>query len=375
MRRHSKRTVAVSLAGCDLGTSGVSVFADAILPRLGGLLASRGVGLVFLGTSRERKAASLDGAPGPVLPAVLDCAGASAAFTLLGATLLARALGAQLLYLPCANRRIAGVSVLPVVGTVHDLAQFHVASKYGHARQFYVQRVLTPLLAKLRAVTAVSEATALDIQLFAGIQRDRVRVVHNGITLGRVGRGIDARETPYLLYPARLEHPGKNHVRVVEAFAAARCRATHRLVFTGAEWGAGWRVRQAIAANRLEDRVEIAGFVSRDELAVRMAYADAVIAAGLLEGFGLPAAEALAFGRPIAASRTGSLPEVVGPLGVLFDPADERMMTAAFDRVVEDAALRARCRVEGPVRAKMFSWDRAASAIGDLLCEVLDEAA
>jgi glycosyltransferase involved in cell wall biosynthesis len=257
---------------------------------------------------------------------------------------------------------------------VHDLAQFHVAAKYGALRQLYVQRVVAPLLASLSAVTAVSQATADDVERHAGIGRDRIRVVPNGVTVGQAGHRRAGGE-PYLLYPARLEHPGKNHVRVLEAFARSRARATHRLVFTGADWGAGEKIRETIRALALEDRAEIAGFVSRDELATRMANADAVLVAGLFEGFGLPAAEALSLGRVVAASSTGSLPEVVGPLAALFDPLDVASMAEAFDRVVEDRALRARCRDEGPRYAAKFSWDRAAAAIGDTLCEVLRAAA
>jgi len=369
----NKRKVAVTLAGCDLGTSGVSVFVQALLPRLRDRLAQNGTSLLVLGTAREREAAGLANADGPMLPAALDRPAASAAFTLLGASGLARALGAKVLYLPCANRRIVGLRAIPTTGTVHDLAQFHVDAKYGSLRQIYVQKVLSPLLRALTVVTTVSQATADDVVRFAHVPEKRIRVVPNGVTLGRIeSRSVSA---PYLLYPARLEHPGKNHLRVLEAFARSRARATHRLVFSGAEWGAGPRIEEAIDALGLRDVVDMLGFVSRDELTARMANADAIIAAGLFEGFGLPAAEALALGRPVAASSTGSLPEVVGPLGALFNPTDVISMTAALDRVIEDRDLRARCLAEGPTRAERFSWDRAATAIASALEEVIDAAA
>ena len=371
--RDSKRRVAVTLAGCDLGTSGVSVFVQAIMPRLRDRLAEKATSLVVLGTAREREAAGLEDSEGPTLPAALDRPAASAAFTLLGASSLARVLGASVLYLPCANRRVVGLRAIPSVGTVHDLAQFHVSSKYGAVRQVYVRNVLSPLLRALSMVTAVSQATADDVVRFAQVPLERIRVVPNGVTLGRAESRVTSR--PYLLYPSRLEHPGKNHVRLLEAFARSRARATHRLVFSGAEWGAGPRIDEAIRALGLTDVVDLLGFISRDELTTRMANADAVIVAGLFEGFGLPAAEALALGRPVAASSTGSLPEVVGALGALFDPSDTASMAAALDRVVEDGELRARCLAEGPTYVERFSWDRAATAIATALEEVIDAAA
>jgi glycosyltransferase involved in cell wall biosynthesis len=134
-------------------------------------------------------------------------------------------------------------------------------------------------------------------------------------------------------------------------------------------------IKERTRALGLEDRVELAGFLSRDELTARMLRADAVLAAGLFEGFGLPAIEALALGRPIAGSSTGSLPEVMGGLGALFDPTDVASIAAALDRVIEDPELRARCRDAGPTHAARFSWDKTAAGIGDALCEVLDAAA
>jgi glycosyltransferase involved in cell wall biosynthesis len=371
--RESKRAVAVTLAGCDFGTSGVSVFVHAVVPRLRERLAQSGTSLLVIGTARERAAAGLEHAEGPTLPAAFDGAAASAAFTLLGASTLARALGAKVLYLPCANRRIVGLRAIPTAGTVHDLAQFHVDAKYGALRQIYVRNVLAPLLRALAVVTTVSQTTADDVVRFAHVPEARIRVVPNGVTLGKAESRNEAAR--YFIYPARLEHPGKNHVRVLEAFAQSRARATHRLVFSGADWGAGPRIDEAIAALGLGDVVDQLGFISRDELTTRMANADAVIAAGLFEGFGLPAAEALALGRPVAASSTGSLPEVVGPLGALFDPTDVASMAAAFDRVIEDGELRSRCLAEGPARADRFSWDRAASSIATALEEVIDAAA
>lgn len=370
------RAVAVSLAGCDFGNSGVSVFAHALLPRLIDVLRATGVRVIVLGTRRERVAAGLEGAAGPTLPASLDRPALSAAFALTVAAPLSRALGARLLYLPCANRRIVAIAGIPVAGTVHDLAQFYVDDKYGKVRQIYVRRFLVPLLRRLSVVTTVSRATADDVVRFAGVSPSRVRVIHNGVTLApRLGPVASQAARPYLFYPARLEHPGKNHLRLIQAFAASGARATHDLVLSGAEWGAGERIRETAASLGVTDRVRMVGFLEREAFQAMLEDADVVVAAGLREGFGLPAAEAMACGKVVAASNTGSLPEVVGPLAALFDPLDVASIAAALDRAATDSELRARCALEGPTRAALFSWDAAAVATGAALCEVLDAAA
>jgi glycosyltransferase involved in cell wall biosynthesis len=366
--------VAIGLAGCDFGNSGIGVFARALVPRLTERLETRGARALTIGSAREHESIGLPLERGTLIPEFLSQPAASAAFSLLGLPLVARALGADLLYLPAANRRVVALPLVRTVGTVHDLAQFHVPAKYGRARQVYIEHVLTPLLRQLCLLTTVSAATALDVVQYAGVPDNRIRVVPNGVTLGDPDPAFVPRARPYLLYPARLEHPGKNHERLLEAFAASRARTTHDLLLAGADWGARERILKSIERLGLQGRVELLGFVSRDRLVSLLRSADVVVAAGLMEGFGLQAAEALAVGAPIAASNTDSLPEVVGDLGALFDPSDVASMQAALDRIVTDESLRERCRTLGPLRAERFSWDRAADAITEALWEMVDGA-
>jgi len=84
---------------------------------------------------------------------------------------------------------------------------------------------------------------------------------------------------------------------------------------------------------------------------------------GLFEGFGLPALEALAAGRPVLASSTGALPEVVGDLAALCDPLDESAIEAAIEHALFDPALRARAATEGPRWARARDWQRTADGV------------
>ena len=52
------------------------------------------------------------------------------------------------------------------------------------------------------------------------------RVVYNGISLPPNTDASSPRSRPYVLYACRLEHPGKNHVRLLEAFARSSLRET-----------------------------------------------------------------------------------------------------------------------------------------------------
>jgi glycosyltransferase involved in cell wall biosynthesis len=74
------------------------------------------------------------------------------------------------------------------------------------------------------------------------------------------------------------------------------------------------------------------------------------------EPFGIVAIEAMAAGRPLVASSTGGLQDIVddGRTGFLVAPGDERQLSAAMSRLVEDAALRERMGAAGLKRVARF---------------------
>jgi glycosyltransferase involved in cell wall biosynthesis len=64
------------------------------------------------------------------------------------------------------------------------------------------------------------------------------------------------------------------------------------------------------------------------------------VSASLLEGFGLPLAEALACGTPVAATAVGSVAEVVGPGGILTAPHQPTALAQSITRLLDDPAYR-----------------------------------
>jgi glycosyltransferase involved in cell wall biosynthesis len=113
----------------------------------------------------------------------------------------------------------------------------------------------------------------------------------------------------------------------------------------------------------LRDRVTFTGFIPEGHLPALYQAATLLVLPSFDEGFGLPAVEAMACGLPVAASRRGSLPEVLGPAGLFFDPEDWGDMTAAVLALLGDPCLRERLGAEGRRRAGRFSWKAAADGV------------
>ena len=79
------------------------------------------------------------------------------------------------------------------------------------------------------------------------------------------------------------------------------------------------------------------------------------------EGFGLPAAEAMARGCPVVTTTGNALEEVVGDAGVLVPPDDVDATAAQIERLLDDDAARAELARLGRARVASQSWQRTAS--------------
>ncbi|MFO1274179.1 MAG: glycosyltransferase, partial [Rubrivivax sp.] len=74
-------------------------------------------------------------------------------------------------------------------------------------------------------------------------------------------------------------------------------------------------------------------------------------------------------GLPIACSDRGPMPEVLADGGVAFDPENPTSIAAAVERLLTDAALRARCAERAHALAQQYSWARCGRETWQFLLE------
>lgn len=291
---------------------------------------------------------------------------------------LARGMKLDVLHVP-SYRRLIRSAPCPTVGTIHDLAPFHVRGKYDIARMFYGRVVVKHLARRQREIIAVSHCTARDIERFFGIPQSRQHVIHNGIDHGRFSPGDAdaAREqlarshgltSPFCLYVSRLEHPGKNHVRLIEAFTAFKQSTglPWQLALGGGDWHGADAIKAAAAASPVADDIRFLGFVSDDALPGLYRAAQCMVYPSLFEGFGLPPVEAMACGTPVISSTRGALEEVVADAALTVDPESVPDITRALTSLATDPALASALRSKGLINAARFHWSRTAAAVADV---------
>jgi glycosyltransferase involved in cell wall biosynthesis len=280
----------------------------------------------------------------------------------------------DVLHIPSYRRIVWNPPAVQVV-TVHDCAAFAVAGKYDAARMFYGRHVVSRLARGAHTVMTVSQATADDVKRYFKIPESRV--IWNGIdhTLFRplppsqitaaLAQSFN-QTNPYFLYLARLEHPGKNHVRLIEAFekfVAANPTRQEDLLFGGADWHGAEEIHRRIAESPCRDRIRSLGFVCKPSLPVLYGGATAMVYPSLFEGFGLPPIEAMACGCPVVCSPRGSLQEVAGDAARMIDPEDVADITKGLEWVSVTAAGRTELIRHGIAHAARFNWESAARSV------------
>ena len=248
----------------------------------------------------------------------------------------------------------------PLVVTVHDMVPLLFPDTMTPWSRIYGRATMKRVLAAADIITVPSNDTANDLTRLTGFDSSRIRVVWNGVDpVFFAAPPPRVIEEPYILFVGTPE-PRKNLPRLIEAVSMLRGRGIDlRLVIAG---GGGWGgVKIAL------EGVQQVGRVSDQELLGLYAHASCLALPSLHEGFGLPAAEAMAAGTPVVAGARGALPEIVGNAGVLVDPYD----SGAIASGIEDAiANRDQLIAAGKERARQFSWTSAAEAMTAIYREI-----
>jgi glycosyltransferase involved in cell wall biosynthesis len=264
-----------------------------------------------------------------------------------------------------ANRRVCAFYPLPTVATVHDLANCRIPGKYSRSRMFYLKWIMPRFAKKAHRLVAVSGATKADMVRFWGCRAEDVAAIHVGTGAKRPPAGTGTRGSN-ILYISRLEHPGKNHVRLIEAYGRLpRALAeAHPLVLAGADWKDAETVKAAAAASPHADLVRFAGFVPEEDMERLWAETGFYVFPSLCEGFGSSLAEAMARGVPCACSGNGALAEVGGDAAVTFDPEDAGDIARGLLELLGEGEDARKARVErGKARAATFSYDAHARGL------------
>ncbi len=256
--------------------------------------------------------------------------------------------------------------------TVHDLTFLHYPETLtAESRRYYNQQIEWAVRRADHILTD-SYSSKNDIVQMLGVPPQQITVTYGGahprfrpLPASEVKTQLQRLGLPssYLLHVGTWE-PRKNLDRL--------CVAYQQLISTQPDapplllvGRAGWNfdaVRQRIEALNLpSDRLIWRSDIADDDLPVVYNGAYCTVTPSLYEGFGLPALEGMSCGCVPLVSNRSSLPEIVGEVGITFNPETTEDIAAALLRILTDETLRQEKRTASIARAGQFSWDQCAA--------------
>jgi glycosyltransferase involved in cell wall biosynthesis len=284
---------------------------------------------------------------------------------------------AELVY--CTSESYVPTRRAKSVVTLHDASYFEPSAlprDDGFARQKAKWQVLyRKFERKMDMFHTVSHFSAERIAHFYPAMRDRLRVVHNGVTerffqppnaageaeLERLG----LRDRPFILLSGGLSYR-KNADVALAAWPRLQAMHPDLLLVVPGQCTPDYAERaRAIGAS-----IIMAGFVSDDTLCSLYHAARLVWFPSLYEGFGIPAIEAMICGTAVVASNSSSIPEVAGDAALLVDPSSPDDHVAALDGLLTDDSARRDLVARGLERGPRFNWKAAATTLRGYLGEL-----
>lgn len=258
----------------------------------------------------------------------------------------------------------------PFVVTIHDLIINHFLTGKASTLPFLIYNlkllgykfVMKQAVKKAKKIITVSNATKEEIISHLGVKENKVIVTYEGVD-DKISNSKSQipnkfQNTKYFLYVGNA-YPHKNLEKLLEAFKTLSSNVI--LVFVGKEDYFYKRLKKKAEEMNLSDRLIFLQDIGDEELIGLYRNALALILPSLMEGFGLPALEAMANKCLVLASKIPALQEVCKDAAIYFDPYNVTDVVKKMKEVLLNDSNHFTGEIKrGLDRVKLFSWEKMA---------------
>lgn len=240
--------------------------------------------------------------------------------------------------------------------------------RYGYRRAVHSARVMAYLSNFMREAyreNAGRDARAAKIT-YAGVDEATFEAA--------ASRGSDVSRRPLQIVSVSVMARHKGVETLVAALARLREEygVPATLLLVGGWPDASYRREIEVQIQRLslENAVRFAGHVSREELHAAYAESQVYCLMSWCESFGIPAAEAQAFGTPVVSSNCCAIPEVCGEGGLYPTPGRDDEVAAALATVLTDRSRWDALSAASRTNVERFRWERCSLPFVELIDEL-----
>jgi glycosyltransferase involved in cell wall biosynthesis len=274
------------------------------------------------------------------------------------------------------------LTMMPFVVTIHDLNPLKISPEDRDTVRWErrvrrgarrARRIITPSKYSQKEIARQFDVATDKITVnYWAPDRRAVPAAAEAMVGARIRYGIPDGFAYILTFGG--DDPRKNTDGVIRAWARvpASVRQGARLLIVGLQ-------PRALEAQRSLARTEVPdgscllhGFAPEEDISPLMSGAHALCYPSRAEGFGLPIVDAFSCGTAVITSDGTSLPEIAGDAALLVDPDDLDGITDAMLQLLTSESLRRRLREAGTKRLSLFSWERCARTLAEVIAAAAD---
>lgn len=249
----------------------------------------------------------------------------------------------------------------PFVVTLHDLIPLHFQTGKASTLPFPFYKfkffaysfVVSQAAKKAKKIISPSNATKKDIVNYLKVPSSKVEVIYEGVDENLKNKESSGKEN-IILYVGNA-YPHKN---LETLLLAIKNIPDMKLTLVGKEDYFYKRLKTKVNKMGLENQVFFYGFAKEKELSMLYKKAKALVIPSFIEGFGLPALEAMANNCLVIASDIPVLHEVCEDAAVYFDPNNPNDLNEKL-KDLDSNKFQGKIG-KGLVRVGQFSWKKTA---------------
>lgn len=256
--------------------------------------------------------------------------------------------------------------------TIHDAAVFGFPQAYSFAFRTWYKMIFIGLGKTTRNVITDSFFSKKELIHYSGVDQAKVKVIYLGKehvfdckTDKEILEKYNLAKKPFILAVSSM-NPNKNFESIVKAIQLIDNENIDFVIAGGTNPKVFSKKDET-----LPDGVKHVGYVSDEELRTLYEHASCFVYPSFYEGFGLPPLEAMTCGCPVIVSNAASLPEVCGDAALYCDPYSPEDIADKIRLVLNDTTLRNNLIQKGLERSKLFTWDKCAKEVLNVIEEVL----